>query len=369
MSAPVDRARNIWQIACAFAVRNRLLIGAALLALPIAVAGLTWWGRTAATRASTPGAIARLEADVAELRETLDARVEADTALRAIEARDGEILLGLRTGLLRDITRWASRAYLNDVRLHIEPGVTVEETGEVRPNVGPFRVRAGEWRLRVTIQRVNAVLSLDSIALGTADSTRLGVRLAIGVSEATGDADVDFEWDASTVGSVVCRDFAVHEPFGGVVPPFTYTVDGAFAFEAFPAGVMIVPQFDRPRLRVRPQATADSWERVQALLDEQNNVFRCGLALQPDDMIEKLARLLSEGFEFQLPEILFRPIRLPARIEDSIELEDRTVAIRNVPTTLVLTQEAIWFGSNIDVGDFDRGEQDGGAVDRERTGR
>lgn len=291
--------------------------------------------------------LARLAAEVDSLRTAVSDRVERDSLLGRLAEREGDILVGLGTEVLRDIATWAARGYFNDVRLHLRPEAVVEESDDVDVRLGPIPVRAGSWHLRVTIQRVEATLSLDSIHLAVADSSTLAAALAIGVSDATGDAGIVFRWDATTVASVVCRDFEVSESFGGTVPPFVYRVEGAFAFEARPDGIHALPRFEHPRLRVHPEPIDASWRRVEDLLDRQNNIFRCGLALQPDDMIEKLDRLLRSGFEFRLPDVLFRPIRLPARIEERVEIDRRPIDVRNVPVGVHMTPEAIWYGSTL----------------------
>ena len=300
--------------------------------------------------APDPGRMAALEAEIDSLEASFEGRAAADSVLAWAEAEEGEAILALRTGFVQEIATWAARTYLDDVHLHLAPDVPVEEGDEVRTKIGPISAYAGRWRVRVTIRSVEATLSADSIALAVEDDDRMAAALAIGVSAAAGDADIDFYWDAATLASVVCRDFEVHETFGGVVDPFTYRVSGAFRFEAGPDGILAIPDFDRPRLRVRPRPTSESWSRVSALLDRQNNIFRCGLALSPDSMMEKLERLLGRGFEFRLPSVLFRPIRLPARFADRVTIRDRTIELGSEPVHLHLTPHAIWYGSNLLVG-------------------
>lgn len=297
-----------------------------------------------------PGRVSALEAEIERLQADFEVRTGADPLLAAAAAADGDVLIAIRTGLVQEVAGWAARSYLNDVRLHLAPNVTVEEGDDVRVSIGPIRARAGEWKVRVTILRVAAMLSADTIALAYADSLRMSTAVAVAVSEAEGDAVVDFTWDAATLASVVCRDFEINESFGGVVAPFTYRVSGAFRFEADRGGIVATPEFDRPRMHVSPRPTEASWERVKALLDHQNNIFRCGLALQPDDLVEKLERLLGEGFDFRLPDVLFRPIRLPARVADQVSIRDEALDVISTPVHLRLTPEAIWYGSDVYVG-------------------
>ncbi|MDX1393498.1 MAG: hypothetical protein R3195_03870 [Gemmatimonadota bacterium] len=297
----------------------------------------------------SPAERAALEAEIEELRRELAARVAADPWLASVEERTGNVVVGIRSGLVQDIARWATHTYLDDVRLHLNPDVVVEERQDVRTKVGPISVGAGHWELRVTITRVDAVLGAESIELTPRDSSRVEARIAVRVAEASGDADIRFTWDASTAGSVVCGDFEFDESLSGVVDPFTYEIVGAFALESAERGILAVPEFGRPRLRVRPKPTPESWARVEEFLDHQNNIFRCGIALKPDELREKLATLLDEGFEFELPESIFRPITLPARISDRIAIEGEGFAIESVPADLHVVPDAVWYGATLEV--------------------
>ena len=297
-----------------------------------------------------PDAFSDLRTEVDSLRAVFEQQLVGDTLIQRLAAAEGDILLGLRTPFVQGVARWTARRYLDDVALHLTPDVTVEEGGEVKVKIGPLSVNAGEWRVQVTINSVRATLRVDSIGLTVADSNSMSALLIVQVSEGTGDADIHFVWDATTVASIVCRDFEMDESFGGIVEPFTYPVRGRYEFQATPDGILLVPRFERPRLRVSPLPTEESWDRVGQILDEQNDIFRCGLALQPDDMIVRLDRLLRTGFEFELPEVLFQPIRLPARIEDRVEIGPREVEIRNVPVWLHMSPEAIWYGSTLELG-------------------
>lgn len=315
-------------------------------------------GALAAGCSGDPGAPTRLDGDelaglgteVDSLRALFEQRLVEDTLLRRLADAEGDILLGLRTPFVQNVARWAARGYFDDVELHLRLDETVDEGDEVRVKVGPISIDAGDWRVEVTINSVHARLRADSIGLTVADSNSMSALLIVEVSEGRGEADIRFEWDATTVASIVCRDFEMNETFGGIVEPFTYPVEGRYEFVASADGILAIPRFERPRLRVSPLPTEESWDRARAILDEQNDIFKCGLALQPQDMMDRLDRLLRIGFEFQLPEVLFQPIRLPARIEDRVDVGARRIEIRNVPVWLEMSPAAIWYGSTLEVG-------------------
>lgn len=296
-----------------------------------------------------------LRTEVEALRDSLEGRLVDDSLFRTVVEDTSDILIRLSFPVLERLVQDATRAYLNEVRLHIEPDLVVQEGDEVRARVGPLNIKAGEWSVRVTIHRIEGRLRADTVHLAVADSTRLDLRVPVRVEEGAGRASIDFRWDAATVGSVVCRDFDAHETFEGVVAPRTYDLQGAVSFVTEGERLVARPAQTGERLVVSPEPTPAAWRRVRELLDRQNNIFRCGLALQPDEVEALLRRLLREGFRFRLPDAILEPIPLPASVRERVSLDGRELLLTVRPTTLRLTPEALWYGVGVDA--------------RERTGQ
>jgi hypothetical protein len=72
---------------------------------------------------------------------------------------------------------------------------------------------------------------------------------------------------------------------------------------------------------------AESWKRVRTTLAEQDRLFRCGLALDPDRIIGRLRRRLRREFTVRLPRMLFRPVDLPAGFRQSVAVEGSDVSL------------------------------------------
>lgn len=298
-----------------------------------------------------PAASDALLAEVGALRDSLERHLATDSLFRPVVADTSDVLIRIAFPVVERLVQDATRAYLDEVRLHLEPDLVVREGDEVRVRVGPFDVKAGEWSVRVTIHRIEGRLRADSVHLAVADSARLALRVPVRVEDGAGRASIDFHWDAAGVGSVVCRDFEAHETFSGVVAPRTYDLQGTVTFATEGDRFLARPAQTGERLVVSPEPTPAAWERVRELLDRQNNIFRCGLALQPDDMEALLRRLLRRGFRFRLPDAILEPIPLPASVQERVSLDGRELRLSVHPTTLRSTPAALWYGVRVEAGE------------------
>ena len=311
------------------------------LALALLQAGCTVHDVTEADRG-----IGELRAEVAALRTKAGAWLEQDTMLTSVVGDTNAIAVGLRVATVRDVLTSTASRYLTGVRLHLRPNVVVAESDTVRVGVGPLRVNAGSWELAVTIQRVEALLSAGSIDVAVGDSNRLDLTVQVHVSEGTGAALIDFRWDAATMTSVVCADFAVHETFTGYVEPRTYRLRGSFLLVTEEGGLVAKPTV-RDRIAVSPRPTEASWARVREILGEQNRIFNCGIAMSPSGMETMLRDLLTKGFRFRLPSSLLRAVPLPGTISNEVDVGGRRAAVSIIPDSPELTAGWLWLRAGV----------------------
>ena len=310
----------------------------------IACAAATACDRGAGSRAA---GLPELRTEVESLRLAAAARIRSDSLLRPLLADSTALIVGLHVGTVRALLTAAATRYLTDVKLHLRPDVRITETDEVRVGIGPLRVGAGHWDLAVTIERIDATLRADSIGLVVSDSSRIDIDLPVHVSGGSGDATIDFHWDAAVVASVVCGDFDVRERLSAYVEPRSYRIRGYFELVNEGEGLVARPVV-RQRIPVSPQPTAASWARVREILNEQNHIFNCGLALSPSGMEAMLRDLLTRGFRFRLPQSILRPVPLPASIANEVDVAGRRVAIAVAPAPPRLTADWIWLRGEVD---------------------
>lgn len=307
---------------------------------------------------------ARLGAEVEELRQRLQARLAEDSLVQRIVADTADVLIGIRTPLLQEMMAAGTRSYLGQVRLHLEPDLVIHESETVGLRLGPLMIKAGEWRVRVTIERLEGVLAAEEVSLTVGDSNRLDVVVPVRTRDGTGRARIDFEWDAAVATSLICRSFQVSETFSGRMTPRSYDVGGSFVLRAEGDGIVARPHQTGPRWVVSPEPSTAAWSRVREILDRQNHIFRCGLALSPDGVERTLRDLLQRGFRFRLPESVLKPIPLPTAIREELSVGDRSLRVAVRPVGLWLTPQALWYSAGVEVedgrpADADQSSEDG----------
>lgn len=320
------------------------------IAAAVVVAGCGRGDRgSGAPAESRETALDSLQAEVGRLRADLDERVAGDSLVRSVVEGGGDVVVGLSTGLVTRVIDAATRTYLDEVRLHLEPGVEVEEGDEVVVRVGPVRVSAGRWTVRVAVERIDAVLTADTVELTVVDGDRIEAAVPVRVQEASGSATISFTWDATTAASVVCRDFAVRESFRGTVEPYTERLEAALTVEAEGPRLVARPRYTGRRLSVRPEPTPTAWRRVRQILDRQNSIFRCGLAISPDELEARLRRLLRRGFRFEFPESVLQPVELPTRFTEDVTVEGRRFTVGVRPVSLRLDPDRLWYAVDVEL--------------------
>ena len=294
-------------------------------------------------------ALDSLRTEVGALRAEIDERLARDTLVRTVRGLEGDVVVGLSTGLVTRMLHVVTEAYLDDVRLHVDPDVVVREGDDVRVSVGPVKVRAGRWDVRVAVERIRARIAADTVLLGVSDSSRLSLTVPVRVVEGRGAATIDFTWDAVTAASVVCGDFAIRERFDGEVSPYTDTLRAELVLVAEGRRIAARPRYTGERLTVRPEPTPEAWRRVREILERQNSIFRCGLAISPDEMERLLRRLLRRGFRFEFPATVLQPVHLPTVLTGELTVEGRpfTVAVR--PRTLRLDPDRLWYAADLEL--------------------
>jgi hypothetical protein len=73
----------------------------------------------------------------------------------------------------------------------------------------------------------------------------------------------------------------------------------------------------------------------------------CSSAIGKVDVLEKVKGAIAKGFVVKLPPKLFRPIVLPAGIEQSVDIQGRAVNLGAHPTGVVVTAKRLWYGADL----------------------
>jgi hypothetical protein len=315
----------------------------ALCGLGLALAGCGLLGRSAD---GTSLERARRERDA--LRARLEERVAGDPLAGEALAAAGNVVVGLRAGLVQDVIGEVSRRYLDRVVLDLDLGARIAEEGELDVRTFLGKVPAGRWHLDLVVHRVTGTLSAREGEVAFADGGNL-VRLAVPVAlqGARGRATARFRWDGRSLAQVVCRDFEVQRTLEGRVLADEYRVNGAFRLSAGAAAVRAEPAFPPQSFRIRVDLAPESWAQVRDAIQEQDRVLKCGLALEPEKVLDRLRGTLGKGFDLKLPKALFRPVELPAAVRQRVEVEDRPVELNMRTRELRVTPAAVWYGVDL----------------------
>jgi hypothetical protein len=86
---------------------------------------------------------------------------------------------------------------------------------------------------------------------------------------------------------------------------------------------------------------------VRGAVEEQDKVGKCGIAIDPEDLVARIRRRLREGFDVKLPRSLFRPVDFPASVRQEVTVQDRHVDLAVETRGLAVTPAAVWFAANV----------------------
>jgi hypothetical protein len=194
---------------------------------------------------------------------------------------------------------------------------------------------------------VQGTLRARTPELHSATGNRLELSIPVVLEGASGTASARFKWDARSMAGMVCRDFEVSRRVRGRVLGDEYPLRGQFQLSAGPQAVVVQPVFPARRFRLRVDLAPESWKAVRTALVEQDQLLKCGLAIDPEQILPKLRDLLRQGFDVQLPRALFRSVELPAGVRQSVAVEDRQVELAVRTDALRVTRDAVWYGVSV----------------------
>lgn len=325
---------------------SRRAAGMALI-LAILAGGVGACGRGGGEPKANAQRLAELRRDHEALHDTLESLVAGDTLLVEAAADSGQVILALRETLMERLIQEVTLRYLNRVELHLAPNVQVEEGGEIKVKTFLGRITAGDWQVNLTIHRIRGVLRAKPPRLSVTGTNRLHLVMPVVLEEGQGAGTIRFRWDARSVASVVCRDFETSQAVNGVVRSQEYEIDGDFVLSSTERTVIAQPEFPEEKFRIRPDLSPESWAEVQRLLESQDKITKCGIAMNPPDVIQKLRELSLKGFNIKLPRSIFRPVELPASVRESVTVEGRQVDLGVQPSTLRVTPNTFWYSAAV----------------------
>jgi hypothetical protein len=267
-------------------------------------------------------------------------RIVADT-----EQVAGDMVLVVRAGLVKEVAREAAQRYFDRVALDLA-GIAVKQSGEIRADTFLGKVNAGRWTVDVNLLHVRGLLRARAPKIELQEGNQVQFAMPVVLEEGEGTAAVHFAWESRGVAKLVCRSFDTRQEVSGRVKPDEYPVEGSFRLEATKDSLTAVPRFD-PVFRVKVDLSRESWAKVRAALEAQDDITRCGLALDPDKLFAQLQEIVGKGFAVRLPRKLLRTVTLPVGLTQAVEVQGRRVALAVAQDALRITPDGLWYSIGV----------------------
>ena len=205
--------------------------------------------------------------------------------------------------------------------------------------------RLGTYVLDVNIHQVQGILRPGKPILRFARN-RVDVTLPVRLAEGRGNAELRFKWDSKAMAAkIVCGDVDVTRAVEGGVIPEDYTVAGCFGIASTGDAILLTPAFPDLAVRIFVDPSEQAWAVVDEVVKERRK--GCEIALNKVDLKAKLGEILGRGFNVKIPQKIFKPIRLPAGISQSLEVQGIQLALQVKPTGVLVATERIWYGADV----------------------
>ncbi|HKC13488.1 MAG TPA: hypothetical protein VKI41_15785 [Vicinamibacteria bacterium] len=296
--------------------------------------------------------LARKRARQAELEKRFLEAATRDPLVAEAQSDEGQVVLALRASFLQRALEDVAQSYLDRVGLDRRLNAKVDAEGEARVDsrlLGEFT--AGAWRVHVEIPRVRAVLRAGRPVLRLPAADRIALEMPVTLLRGEGSATIHFAWSARGLAGLACHDFELTRVLRGIAVSETYTLSGALVLGVEDNAILARPDFPDTRVRLRVGVPPETWREVREALEEQRALSKCGLALKfvnAETMLEKLEAVMGRGFDVRIPQKLFRPFRLPVRVEPSLTIEGHRLAMRVKPHAVRTAHDALWLSAGVE---------------------
>lgn len=319
---------------------------AAVLALAV-LAGVVWW-RQQESPLPPPPTAAELQT-LSERRDALQARLQevivASGERSLAEAPVGDVMIGIPTRFTREVIQQVTTGLFDDMTLTLT-NLKVHKEGDVKVKVLFGRKTVGRYVLDVKIHQVQGTLKPGPPALQFSRD-RVAISLPVKLAAGTGNADIRLQWDSKgLVANSVCGDVDVTKSVTGGVIPQDYVLSGAFRIVSAGEAIVLQPDFrEELKVRIFVDPSEQAWQAVEEVVKQQRSA--CQSALNKIDIKEILGNIVARGFDVKIPSKVIKPIRLPAGIRQSLEMQGIRVALQVEATGLKVTSSRLWYGANV----------------------
>ena len=298
--------------------------------------------------AGRPGSDGVAQGAYDRLHDRLEKAAASEPLVASAFADRGQVVLAIRSGLVEELAGNVARHYLDRVTVDLSE-VEGHSSGELRRKTLFGRVKVGDWSVSVDLGNLTGNLRAGSPRVSLRGPDLIDVELPVDVQATEGDATLRFGWDSAGLANVVCKDFDLTRKIRGRVLAQRHLVSGALRLHNDGESLTATPVFPDRRIRLRLDLTARSWGVVEAALRSQDTSGKCGTLMDPDKGLVRLKELAARGIKVRLPDSIFRPVSLPARLQKSVKVSQRTVGLRLAAESLRIETATLWSSVSVQV--------------------
>jgi hypothetical protein len=282
-----------------------------------------------------------------ELHGRLAAGVGRDPIVTRALADPGEIIIAVRAQLVEDLTARVARQYLQQVTLDLT-AFEAHAQGTLRKRTFVGRKKIGEWTVAIVIHKLVGQIRADAPRLSFASNV-LEVELPLEVQPAAAQIGLRFSWESASLVSLVCKDFEVDMAVEGRVTRQRHLLRGQVELSADDDVLSATPVLHERSFPLKLELSPSSWGKVEAALASQDSLGRCGVILHPEKVMRRLRELVAEGIEVRLPRSILRPVRLPARLEQTVKVNDSVVQLSLAGERFHASKTMLWSSTRVRV--------------------
>jgi hypothetical protein len=295
-----------------------------------------------------PARMASLQDAHDRLHERLEKAAAREPLVASASADRGQVVLAIRSGLSEELAGNVARRYLDRVTVDLGE-VEGHSSGELRKKTLFGRIKLGDWSVSFDLGSLTGHLRAGSPRVSLRRPDLVHVELPVDVQAAEGDAILRFAWDSAGLANVVCKDFELSREIRGRVLAQRHLVSGALRLHNTGESLTATPVFPDRRIRLKLDLTARSWAVVEAALRSQDTAGKCGTLMDPDKALVSLKALAATGIEIHLPDSIFRTVSLPARLQKSVKVGQRTVELKLTAGSLRVETRTLWSSVSVQV--------------------
>jgi len=295
-----------------------------------------------------PRRIEKLQAQYDELHRRFETAVASEPLVaKAFEDR-GQVVLAIRSGLIEQLAGSIAARYLDKVTVDLAD-VRAHGKGKLDKKTFLGKVKLGDWDVRVELGTMLGHLRAAQPVVSLRPPDLIDIELPVDVEESLGAASLHFTWDSAGVANMVCNDFETSIAIEGRVLPQRHTLKGALRLANSGGRLTETPLFPDRRIQVRMDLTPASWAAVEKALRSEDTLGKCGMLASAEDGLAFLRALAAKGIGIKLPDSVFRAVDLPARVQESVLVNQRAIGLRLTAESLRIDTATLWSSASVQV--------------------